>query len=111
MARRRSAGGKWIRPSSSAPETRLQRRPSSHSRGGWRGSAANSAPVSFLAEQGAGDVDSAPAGSLPTRYDHGDPWNKAHPIGQTHLFKPKDVRTIRVRPELEATAPSSPECN
>jgi hypothetical protein len=37
-----------------ARNTALQRRPSSRSRGGWRGSAANSAPVSFLAEQGGG---------------------------------------------------------
>ena len=36
------------------------------------------------------------------RPDHGDPCNKGHLIGQTHLLKPKDVRTIRVRPELGA---------
>lgn len=80
----------------------LQRRPSSRSRRGWRGSAANSAPVSFLAEQGGGRPGFNASWQFATRYDHGDPWNKGHPIGQTHLFKPKDVRTIRVRPELEA---------
>jgi hypothetical protein len=93
-----------------ARNTALQRRPSSRSRGGWRGSAANSAPVSFLAEQVGGRRGFSASWQFATRYDQVDPWNKGHLIGQTHLFKPKDVRTIRARPELEAL-PRHPRLN
>jgi len=99
-------------PTAIARNTALRRRPSSRSRGGWRGSGANSAPVSFLAEQGLERRGFSASWQFATRYDHGDPWNKGHLTGQTHLFKfkPKDVRIIRVHPELEAL-PRHPRLN
>ena len=72
----------------------LRRRPSSRSRGGWRGSAANSTPVSFLAGQGGERRGFSANWLFAIRCDYGDSWNKRHLIGQTRplYFKPKDVR-------------------